>query len=259
MGRKKRHDDHEDHVDESWLIPYADMLTLLLALFIVLFASSQVDASKFRAISNTFNEVLKGGSGVLEQSPSIIEPMEELPVSLPDKPEEQEVTKEEDSKMTAEEDMQELKELKEKIDTYIQEKKLASYLKTDLTGEGLMITIREAALYGSGQASLSQDAKKLAREISRLLVTDPPRHITVTGHTDNQPIHNSDFPSNWHLSSERALNFMAELLKNKKLNPRLFSFTGYGEFRPIASNDTAEGRAKNRRVEVLILPYDEKN
>lgn len=266
--RKKRHEEHEEHVDESWLIPYADMLTLLLALFIVLFAASTVDAKKYEAITRSFEEVLNGGTGVLESEPSVMQPEDDSFVGLSE--EEQDNNSEENSenldakeaeeeKEDLEEDLNHLQELKERIDQYISEQSLDSYLNTDLTEEGLLITIKEAALFNSGKANLTNDAKGLASEISRFLVTDPARNITVTGHTDNNPIKTSQYPSNWHLSSDRALNFMTELLKNSKLDPKLFSFTGYGEYRPVASNDSAKGRTKNRRVEVLILPYDVEN
>ena len=83
---------------------------------------------------------------------------------------------------------------------------------------------------------------------------DVPRSIVVTGHTDNVPIHNAEYASNWELSVMRAINFMKVLLANQNLQPELFTAKGYGEFQPIATNETTEGRAKNRRVEVLIQP-----
>ncbi|WP_226654675.1 flagellar motor protein MotB [Pseudalkalibacillus hwajinpoensis] len=259
MMRKKRHEEHEDHVDESWLIPYADMLTLLLALFIVLFAASTVDAKKYEAITQSFQEVLSGGTGILEGEPAMLDPEDGSFVGMTDEPEKEEPKEDEAEEKAIEQDQNKLQKLQARIDEYIADEDLDSYLKTKLTEEGLLITIKEAALFQSGKAVLTGDAKTLGKEISSLLVTDPPRRITVTGHTDDRPIKTSQYPSNWHLSSERALNFMTELLNNKKLDPKLFSFTGYGEYRPIDSNKTEEGRAKNRRVEVLILPYNVEN
>ncbi|MBN8208718.1 flagellar motor protein MotB [Bacillus sp. NTK071] len=264
MMRKKRHEEHEEHVDESWLIPYADMLTLLLALFIVLFAASTVDVKKYEAITKSFEEVLNGGTGILESEPSTMQPQDGSFVGLADDPEEEKEeeekdVEEEESEEELAEDLNKLEKLKERIDSYISEQDLDAFLQTKLTEEGLLITIKEAALFRSGKANLTGDAKELAKEISSLLVTDPPRRITVTGHTDNRPIKTSQYQSNWHLSSERALNFMTELLENKNLKPQLFSFTGYGEYRPVDTNKTDAGRAKNRRVEVLILPYNVEN
>ncbi|MGG1687194.1 flagellar motor protein MotB [Pseudalkalibacillus sp. NRS-1564] len=261
MMRKKRHEEHEEHVDESWLIPYADMLTLLLALFIVLFAASTVDVKKYEAITQSFEEVLNGGTGIMESEPSTMQLQDGSFVGLtededPDENDEKEEEREEEK---LEQDLNKLEALKGRIDEYIADQELDSFLQTKLTEEGLLITIKEAALFKSGKADLTGNAKELAKEISSLLVTDPPRRITVTGHTDDRPIKTSQYESNWHLSSERALNFMTELLENNKLNPKLFSFTGYGEYRPVTTNQTQEGRAKNRRVEVLILPYNVQN
>lgn len=257
--RRKRHEEHEEHVDESWLIPYADMLTLLLALFIVLFAASTVDAKKYQAITQSFQEVLSGDTGILEGEPAMLDPEDGSTVSMSDEKEKEKEEPEDDKEEDLAQDLNKLEKLKGRIDEYIADQDLDSYLTTKLTEEGLLITIKEAALFQSGKAVLTGNAKTLAKEISSLLVTDPPRRITVTGHTDNRPIKTSQYPSNWHLSSERALNFMTELLKNGKLNPQLFSFTGYGEYRPVDSNKTEDGRAKNRRVEVLILPYNVEN
>lgn len=83
---------------------------------------------------------------------------------------------------------------------------------------------------------------------------DPPRSIIISGHTDNVPIRNAGFQSNWELSVMRAINFMKVILENNRLNPSMFSAKGFGEFKPVASNDTEEGKKKNRRVEILITP-----
>ena len=147
--------------------------------------------------------------------------------------------------------------MREKIEAYIKEKGLSTRLETELTGKGLLLTIKEGVLYPSGSAEITENAEKMAAEIAELLITDLPRNIYIEGHTDNVPVQTDDYPSNWELSSERAINFMKILLENDKLDPRTFSATGYGEYRPITSNDTAEGRAENRRVEVLISPYGE--
>src|SRR5690606_38879911 len=97
---------------------------------------------------------------------------------------------------------------------------------------------------------------ELAREISGLLEINPPKMIIISGHTDNVPIHNEEFASNWELSVMRAVNFMKILLENERLDPRWFSVKGYGEYQPIADNGTPEGRERNRRVEILIVPQE---
>ena len=94
-------------------------------------------------------------------------------------------------------------------------------------------------------------------ELAELLSMDPPRNIIISGHTDNVPIKNSNFSSNWELSVMRAVNFMSVLIEEGNLDPKWFSAKGFGEFEPVADNDTPAGRSKNRRVEVLVLPRTE--
>ncbi|MDQ0226863.1 flagellar motor protein MotB [Metabacillus niabensis] len=252
MAKKKKKQHHDEHMDESWLVPYADILTLLLALFIVLFAASNVDAKKFHEIAKAFNTSFSGGTGVLEfPSPTETGEMEQLDVQ---EKKSTEATEEELKQL----EQEKLAEIKEKVDSYIDEKKLGNQLQTTLTEDGLLITILDEIFFDSGIAEIREKDKHLAKEISELLVMNPPRNITVSGHTDNVPINNSAFDSNLDLSAKRAVNFISILIENKKLDPSVFSAEGFGEFRPVASNDTAEGREKNRRVEVLILPNEKK-
>jgi chemotaxis protein MotB len=151
-------------------------------------------------------------------------------------------------------DYQQLQDTLSKVEAYIQKNNLQGKFSTKLTDEGLLLTIRDNVLFASGQATVRPQDVKTAKEVSNLLVMDPPRNIIISGHTDNVPIQNSKFQSNWELSVMRALNFMKLLLENKQLNAKYFSVRGFGEYQPVADNSTAEGRAANRRVEVLILP-----
>lgn len=242
MAKKKKHKKHEEHIDESWLIPYADLLTLLLALFIVLFASSSISAQKFQAIASAFNNELQGGSGVLE-FPS---PVEDPSMSETD---EQERLRSADRK--------ELQEMQQKMTAYIEANNLGDKVETVLNGEGLLLRIRDNVLFESGRAAIRPGQESSAQEIAALLEADIPRSVIISGHTDNVPISTAQFESNWELSAMRAVNFMKEILKNNNLDPRLFSAKGYGEYQPIATNDTTSGRAQNRRVEILILPQGE--
>ncbi|MBU8787169.1 MULTISPECIES: flagellar motor protein MotB [Bacillus] len=252
--KKKKHKDHEEHVDESWLIPYADLLTLLLALFIVLFAMSSIDAKKFDMLSKSFNAVLTGGTGVMDYS-SFVEPKSPTQEDGK-KPDEQKVAKQSDSKQK---DQEALKKIQEQVNQFIKDKKLEKQVNTKLTDEGLLLSIEDNIFFDSGKAEVRQQDVPLAKEISDLLVLNPPRNIVISGHTDNVPIKNSQFKSNWHLSVMRAVNFMSLLIENPKLDAKTFSAKGYGEYKPIASNRTEEGRRKNRRVEILILPMGKEN
>ncbi len=242
MSRRKKAKRHEEHIDESWLTPYSDILTLLLALFIVLFASSTVDSVKFRAMSSVFNQVFDGGTGVMD-NPSVIESDNGKSTSS--------------GMMTGKTEQEQLGDVQDKVNSYIKDKKLGNKLETALTEEGLLVTIEDNVLFESGVGEVREKDKKIAKEIAALLVMDPPRSIVISGHTDNIPIKNNEYDSNWDLSVMRAVSFMKVLLENDKLEPEWFSAKGYGEFKPVASNDTAAGRAKNRRVEILIMPRTE--
>ncbi|MGS2778306.1 flagellar motor protein MotB [Robertmurraya sp. GLU-23] len=248
MSKKRKKGKYEDHVDESWLIPYADLLTLLLALFIVLFSMSSIDAKKFNAMSQAFNEVLTGGTGVMEYP----EPDNNNSVSK-DTTQEQQKQKNENNNLSTDVEQNELEKIQNKVTTYINERNLQKSLETQITDEGLLITINNNMLFDSGAAEIRLENIEIAKDISELLIMDTPREIVISGHTDNVPIQYADFDSNWELSVKRAVNFMKILLNNKGLDPRLFSVKGFGEFKPIATNDTEEGKARNRRVEILVL------
>ncbi|UYO36698.1 flagellar motor protein MotB [Bacillus zhangzhouensis] len=252
MARKRKKHDHEDHVDESWLLPYADLLTLLVALFIVLFASSSIDAAKYEQMAKSFNVVFTGGTGVMDQSS--MQSTEETEHSNQVK----KAAEEDEEARAKARDKAVLTKVKKQVDSFIANKKLGSKLETKLTDEGLLITIEDSIFFDSGRAVIRPQDVPLAKEISKLLVINPARDIVISGHTDNVPIRNSEFQSNWYLSAIRAVNFLNILLENSDLDQENFSTKGYGEFKPIASNDTAEGRSKNRRVEVLILPIEKK-
>lgn len=229
-------------MDESWLVPYADILTLLLALFIVLFASSTVDQKKLEQMSAVFNQVFDGGIGVLD-NPSPTPPLSEISP---------EVT---DAVKKYSEDQKQLKQTQAKVEELIAVNELENQFETKLTDEGLLITIRDSVLFQPGSAQISPEQITIAQELSQILSFNPERNVIITGHTDNIPINSAEFASNWELSVIRAVNFLKIIIdSNSTLDSKYFSVRGFGEYSPIVPNDTAENRAKNRRVEVLVQP-----
>jgi Flagellar motor protein len=257
--RKKKNKHHADeHFDETWLVPYSDLLTLLLALFIVLFASSIIDEGKLQTISRSFNIAFNNGLGFFNGSSYIELPEDISNMKLKDsniKDRAKDVDENDVKSYLAkmiEQETRQLTELKDKLDSYIQDNGLSSQLETTLNSRQLLITFRDTALFDSASADLKPEAEKLARSIGEMLARYPEYEIMVSGHTDNVPINTARFPSNWELSAMRALNFMKILLESD-ISPERVSSVGYGEYRPIASNDTVEGRAANRRVEVSIV------
>lgn len=213
-------------------------------MFIVLFASSSLDEAKFSQISSVFNQIFDGGTGVMDSSSPTAVPV------LKDSTGEEN----ENSNSSYLEDQQSLEATQQKLEDYIAVHELENQFETKLTEEGLLITIRDNILFETGKATIKPEYANIAKDIARLLIFDKPRQIVVAGHTDNVPINSSEFPSNWELSMMRAINFLKTIVSTDQLDPHLFSVKGYGENKPIASNDTSEGRSKNRRVEVLIQP-----
>lgn len=260
MKKRKHGSDHEEHADESWLLPYSDLMTLLLALFIVLFSMSSIDAKRFDELSRAFNTALDGGIGVLDgfktldQSTTPARDNQDL-----QKDQSKDVTQastkkqNDDLEKLRKKEQEDLEKLKKQLDQYIKAAGLTSQLDTKLNQSQLLVTISDNALFASGSADLKPESKKLGQAISKMLKQYPGYEIIVAGHTDNQPISNHEFRNNWALSSERALNFMEVLLTSSSLDPTLISSTGYGEYRPLDTNKTEAGRSKNRRVEVSLM------
>ncbi|MEJ8778813.1 flagellar motor protein MotB [Pseudogracilibacillus sp. ICA-222130] len=243
----KRKDKREEKMDESWLLPYADMLTLLLALFIVLFAMSEVDAKKFKQLASFFESEFTSGEGIVDHNTSIISEKESK--------EEKEVAREEDANTSEQKaEYEYLRDIQQHMDAYIKDNDLIDVIGTKLTAEGLYITIRTDITFDSGSAQVKSSGKKIAKEISPILDTEPPHEIVINGHADDRPMHNEQFASNWELSSMRAIQFMYLLLEETEMDPKYFSARGYGEHQPIVPNTSEENRAQNRRVELLIEP-----
>ena len=247
--KKHKKEHHEEHIDETWLIPYADLLTLLLALFIILFASSQVDEKKYAQVMQGLNSAFNGGLSVFEQSNTIsldddsANDLKKLKESEQDQMLKDMINKEK----------QDMEEIKKRLDVFIMENGLTLQLQTIVTNDMLKITIQDYALFDSGMAVVKPEAQKLATVISDMLKMYPDYKVEVAGYTDNIPINNFEFESNWDLSSRRSLNFMKYLLNSNSIDQARFRSIGYGEYQPIDTNETSEGRAKNRRVDVNII------
>lgn len=264
MSKKgKRHEPHEEHADESWLLPYSDLMTLLLALFITLFSMSSLDASKFKGMAEALNAAFTGGAGVMDQTSLAPTNGKVTGKGQPDNNTAEAATTPTDSKSKTsaeklreqlqKQEQEDLEKVKRKLDQYIQSNGLSSQLNTKLNQSELKVTISDNTLFASGMANVKPESRQLAKSLSNILQEIPGYDVIVSGHTDNIPISNSRYTSNWNLSSDRALNFMQIILLNKNLDPRKFSAIGYGEYRPIADNSTNIGRAQNRRVEVAIV------
>ena len=212
MARKKRGPKKEEEAGEAWLLPYSDLMTLLLALFISLFAMSQTDQKKMADMAQAFSAAFNMGG------PSFFDKMGPNPGRRAEMP------SDEDAGNSAYiQENQALEQVKKQMDQYIDQNELSEQLSTEMTDDGLLIRIKEKALFPSGSAELAGQAQSIGPVVAGLLATIPER-VIISGHTDNVPINSAQYPSNWELSSQRALNFMKYLLSiNSKLAPQRFS------------------------------------
>lgn len=219
---------------ERWLLTYSDLITLLMIFFVIMYASSNIDKTKYKQIASSFQNAFTGGgkNPVGEDGSKVID-KDSVPAPL--------VTEE-----------QKLNDVKEKIDKDIKENNLTGEVSTKIEERGLVISFKDEMLFKSGDASIRKssvnDLKKIAEGLSKI-----PNYIRVEGHTDNVPISNSMYSSNWQLSSVRAANVAQFISDNSGINPSKLSAIGYGENRPIADNKSEDGRLKNRRVDIVIL------
>ncbi len=149
-----------------------------------------------------------------------------------------------------------LKKIKQKIDNYVAQNHLEKFVSTKITQkEGLVVTFSEKYMFDSGKADIYPEAKEVIKNIAALLV-DEPNRISIEGHTDNTPINTPEFPSNWELSTKRATNVLKYLLEELKFDPKRLTAAGFGEWHPVAPNDTPENKAKNRRVDLIVRRLD---
>lgn len=162
-------------------------------------------------------------------------------------------------------DAQKIEELSQQLDELAQAKKLLAeklsseindkQVKLQMMEKGLVITVVGDLVFDSGKAKIRQEAHNVLDKVGRFLKEDVSQfNVGIEGHTDDQPIKHSGWKSNWELSSARALSVLHYLVKEEGISPKRLSAIGYGEYRPVASNDTREGRQLNRRVEIVILP-----
>jgi chemotaxis protein MotB len=224
----------------GWLTTYADLVTLLFAFFVLLYAFSQVEQEKFDIIASSLNAVLNGKGYELIEN--------EAKPPTPDNP-----TNPEDptgNDPTA--DSQTKDRLVSQLTALIEELELDDYVDIQVEDEFVSLTIRDAVVFDSGSADVKAEGRTILLEISRIFETLN-NDILIEGHTDNIPINTPEYPSNWELSLDRALNVMYFFVDVSGLEEDRFGVVGFGENQPIADNDTPEGREQNRRVNILIL------
>ena len=240
MARKKYHEEHENH--ERWLVSYADFITLLFAFFVVMYAISSLNEGKYRVLSNS----LTGAFGkVMTIQPKPVDAQSEPLVKfdpLPIIKRSSEGLRKERAQMTTI-----AKDILTVLEPLVREGKV----RVTQTSRGITIEINASLLFAPGDARLNIDSIQALKAIAGVLKLDT-HAIQVEGHTDNIPISNTIFPSNWELSAVRA-STVARLLTENGVDELRVTAVGQGAKLPVSDNDTPEGRARNRRVSVTIL------
>ncbi len=246
MARKRKPEEHANH--ERWLVSYADFITLLFAFFTTLYAISTVDQKKVGKLMYSMRTAFKvdffdGGPNGATRMVSILEGISIHDGDKSDAPAPQPVGEPGDGR---------LKKIAKKLGELALDPALKGKFQVRMEGRGLVISLAEAGFFPSGSATVKPDAVDslalLARSMSAKDI-----HVTIEGHTDNVPVHSGRYGSNWELSTARASSVVAMFI-DQGLDPAKLSASGYGEFKPVAPNDTSEGRARNRRVDIVLSP-----
>ncbi len=224
--RRHQHDEHDN--SERWLLTYADLITLLLGLFVILYAMSKVDAAKYSELRAALGGIfggehpgmMTGKAGVMSGGLSVLEA--------------------------------ERNRVAQEIRNALQGAGKSDLVTVSQNERGVTIHMMEQLLFTSGSADLKETSLATLDRLGELLVRLP-NDIRVEGHTDNVPIHSDRFPSNWHLSVNRALNTAYYLMETHHFDPERLSVVGYSEYQPLVPNTSAENRARNRRVDIVIV------
>jgi len=245
MARRPHSEEHENH--ERWLVSYADFITLLFAFFVVMYSISSVNEGKYRVLSDSLvsafrNVEINAAGATMAVGSRAVQSQVGSRQVVPIKN-----SKEEERKRQLREKMRNMaKNILEALGPLIKEGKV----RVTEGIKGVTVEINASVLFAVGDAKLEPAAVKALRAVADVLAeTEFP--VTVEGHTDPTPIKTSQFPSNWELSGARAAS-VVRLFIDAGVGPQRLTATGYGEQRPIASNDNPDGRARNRRVTILI-------
>lgn len=261
-GRAQRHEDHLNH--EAWAIPYGDLLTLLLAFFVVMYSISSVNTGKYRVLSEALSDAFGGEPRTMQpvqigdNVPSSLRPFQGktsrglgdtgmatigLDLEQPQAP---------DDSATGDEPPNSLALMGDEL-----ERALGSEIMRDMVvitrgPNSLEVALQTDILFTSGSAELSDAARPILSKVAAVLSRHP-NMLRIEGHTDDRPIHTTIYPSNWELSAARAAS-VVHLFMDSGVEPAHMSVAGFGEFRPVADNATTTGRNQNRRVVIVVAP-----
>lgn len=242
----KKIEEAEKENSERWLLTYSDLITLLMIFFVVMYAYSSISSEKYNALSKSLNAVLgSGGENMIASGQS----------SIIDFGSSGGTSDSENNSSPAQTTINSdagMSNVEDELNKYLADNGLGDYAAVYIDERGVGIRFKDSVIFDSGKADVKNDLKGTIAKIGSILSKDD-NYIRVEGHTDNIPINNSQFNSNWQLSAVRAANVAQLLIEESGISPQKISAVGYGEYRPIADNSTAEGRSKNRRVDIVLI------
>lgn len=264
--RKRRNSDPQDYRDnhDRWLVSYADFITLLFAFFVVMYAISSVNENKYRVLSGSLVSAFKRNVSETKQpaeiTPSSVETGLELdpePIDAPDPTleptDEEPIPDEQETERLVRQ--QKMRGMANDIIQVLAPLVQDGSVSVTQSVQGIAIEINASVLFSPGHAQLAESSMQTLRAVAAV-VQGHEHEIHVEGHTDNMPIHTLHFPSNWELSTARASSVVRLFIENG-VNPYRLTALGYGENRQVASNETPEGRARNRRVTIMIMSKEQ--
>lgn len=247
MNNRRKKKQQQKSGGGGWIVTFSDLMSLLLTFFILLYSMSTIDAIKFQEVSNYLQFSLSG-----DGRPSILDggqqfspdPFDDSPLSDIDwDPELDEIL---------EPASLEMMEMYDKVSGHVSEMQLEADVKVMMINSGVYVEIKDAILFSSGSSELKASGVDLLSKLEQML-NDFDNDIVVEGHTDNVPMKSKTYPSNWELSTARAVSVLRYLNESLNVDPTRLSARGYGEYSPIVPNDSEENKAKNRRVNLMIL------
>jgi chemotaxis protein MotB len=258
LSRRKRPRTHTNH--DRWLVSYADFITLLFAFFVVLYASAQVDQRKVGqlalAIQVAFQELGVFPASTTQIPLNVNEPMPFSTVqAIENAKHNTDLTRDPPSPnaaLSAASEEANLSTLQTELQQALQHEIALHLVAVHRETEGLVISLREFGFFDSGSAALKPSALPALDRIASILALRACR-LRIEGHTDNVPIHTAQMASNWELSTARSTELVRLLIQRYRFSPKRLSAAGYAEYHPIAGNETPQGRAQNRRVDLFIL------
>ncbi|MGA2373423.1 MAG: flagellar motor protein MotB [Candidatus Korobacteraceae bacterium] len=251
-NRRRRSTAEVNH--ERWLVSYADFVTLLFAFFVVLYASAQIDKQRASRLSDAINSAFQQ-LGIFERDghkPGEIDPRISLPSAVNGAQDLSRWAPAGQEKLGADQKKQDFNAIRSELEKALAAEIARNEVALHMEADGLVVSLREAGFFDSGSATIKPGAEAAFARVANIL-REHYCAVRIEGHTDNVPIHTSQFASNWELSTTRSTSLVKALVEQYGVPAERLSAAGYAEFHPAASNDTAKGRQLNRRVDVVIL------